>query len=675
MGIYENGEEEQEIMECRTEFMDKWITEVYQRLTKADFSFWSDEGGEIQRMLELMEIGNSGIMENPVITEKEFVDTINNMKNGKASGVDNIPAEVMKALIKDNTVKEYLLKCFNNALVEEVHRDWLVSRTTMIPKKPKPKILEHRPIAVTVNSNKIVCTILREKIEEYLSENGVKFDNQMGFTAGGRVEHCMFTLGYIANITFEKRGEAGSPLYFAFIDFKKAYDSIDRKKLIEVLIGYKINPKIIDLIVQMYKDDHTIVRLGNMEEKVEVTGGIRQGCSISILLFKLITFKVIGDLRKMEKYKVGVYNDNSLWLADDATLIAKNLQILDQLLKCLEKSGKEYGLEINKEKTKILKIRGEEDSHKIDEYEMVKEATYLGITLTGGKGRKIFQAENKKILDKAKKQVNTVMGEVRKSADKAIVGKAIWKQMSVPGILYGRAVVPTSKTLAENLQRKENMVWRHILGIGGYSAVASLRGEVGSSLMKTRIMESSLQYVRDVLSGQFGNVKAMMEDTIKRKKGKWYATINSYLNELGITWDMLYTLTKSEIKTLTRHHDTQQWEKELKEKKILKYYKEGKGKMRYEHCYRNNINSMFFARARLNALGLEEAKRRGNIFHNTICKLCKNEDEDLLHFVIECPKLENERNYEIIDRDITEPGERLVHCLFKQKKYQETGKC
>merc|ERR1712033_76390 len=402
--------------------------------------------------------------------------------------------------------------------------------------------------------------------------------------------------------------------------------------------------------------------------------GIRQGCSISTLLFKLITFKVIENLKKEKKYKVGVYEDNSLWLADDATLIAENLQTLDQLLKCLEKTGREYGLQINKEKTKILKIRGEEDSHKIDGYEMVSEATYLGITVTGGKGRKIFQAENKKVLDKAKKQVNTVMGEVRKSADKAIVGKAIWKQMSVPGILYGRAVVPTSKTLAENLQRKENMVWRHILGIGGYSAVASLRGEVGSSLMKTRIMDSNLQYVRDVMSGKFGNVNEMMEDTIKKKKGIWYVTVSSYLEELGITWDMLYTLTKSEIKTLTRHYDTLQWEKELKEKKILKYYKEGKGKMRYEYCYRNNINSMFLARARLNALSLEEAKRRGNIFYNSICKMCKQEEEDLLHFVIDCPKLESKRNYEIIDRGIAEPGKRLVHCLFKQRKYQETGR-
>merc|ERR1712121_582964 len=275
-------------------------------------------------------------------------------------------------------VRIYLLKCFNKALTEEVHKDWLTSRTKMIPKNNKPKALEHRPIAVTVNSNKIICTILRQKIEDFLEEKGIKYENQFGFTQGGRVEHCMFILSYITTMTFQKRGKKGKNLYFAFIDFKKACDSIDRKKLIEVLIGYKINPKIIDLIVQMYKDDHTVIKLGNMVEKIEVTGGIRQGCCISTLLFKLITFKVIESLRKEIKYKIGVYEDNSLWLADDATLIAENLQTLEQLLNCLSKAGREYGLEINKEKTKIMRIRGEGDDHRINDYEMVEEATYLG---------------------------------------------------------------------------------------------------------------------------------------------------------------------------------------------------------------------------------------------------------------------------------------------------------
>ena len=92
------------------------------------------------------------------------------MKNGKASEIDGIPAELMKYIIKNENIRKYLVKCFNNALKEEVHEDWLVSRTTMIPKTKKPMIMEHRPIAVTVNSSKIICTILREKIELFFKE-------------------------------------------------------------------------------------------------------------------------------------------------------------------------------------------------------------------------------------------------------------------------------------------------------------------------------------------------------------------------------------------------------------------------------------------------------------------------------------------------------------------------
>merc|ERR1712239_59123 len=381
-------------------------------------------------MMKKMEEDGSGIMENPIITEKEFVDTINNMKNGKASGVDNIPAEVMKAPIKDDQARSYLLKCFNKALVEEVHKDWLVSRTTMIPKNNKPKMLEHRPIAVTVNSNKIVCTILRKKIEDHLKDSGIGYENQFGFTDGGRVDHCIFMLDYITNMSYTIRGKTNRPLHIAFIDFKKAYDSIDRKKLIEILIEYKINPIIIDLIVQMYKDDHTVIKLGTMKEKVEVTSGIRQGCCISTLLFKLVTFKIIEELRKEKKYKIGKFEDNSIWLADDATLIAEDIQTLEKLLECLSRVGGRYGLQINEKKTKIMKVKGHKNNKQIKGYEMVTEATYLGIKV-GGKGRDIFKKENEELLEKTDKKVNTVMAEVQKSADKVIVGKAIWKLVAI----------------------------------------------------------------------------------------------------------------------------------------------------------------------------------------------------------------------------------------------------
>merc|ERR1712121_467445 len=212
-----------------------------------------------------------------------------------------------------------------------------------------------------------------------------------------------------------------------------------RKKLIEVLVDYKINPKIIELIVQMYKDDHTIIKLGSMEQKVEVTGGIRQGCCLSTLLFKMVTYKIIDELRKEKLFKMREFEDNSIWLADDATLVADSLQTLEKLLECRSKAGGEYGLQINKKKTKIMSVRGQIDDNILKEYEKVDEATYLGITI-GGKFSNIFEKENKKVLRKADKKVFSTMEEVNKSANKALVGKAIWKQIKVPSILLSLLV-------------------------------------------------------------------------------------------------------------------------------------------------------------------------------------------------------------------------------------------
>ena len=456
-------------------------------MERTNFSFWYGEDGKKglkQLMEEEMELHNSEIMEAPIISEEEFVQTINDMHNGKASGIDNIPAELMKSLIRNDDIRKYLLKCFNKALTEEVHEDWLLSRTTMIPKNNKPKIMEHRPIAVTVNSSKIICSILRKKIEEFLEERGIKYENQFGFTAGGRVEHCFYILDYIANMTYESQSRKHKSLYFAFIDFKKAYDSINRKRLIEVLVKFKINPQIIDLIVQMYEGDSTIIQLGRMRKKIEVTGGIRQGCCISTLLFKMVTFTIIDDLRELgKKYHIGEFMDNSLWLADDATLIADSLPNLLELLEILKKTGKKNGLEINIEKTKIMKVRGPDIEDMVGELEVVKETKYLGVQI-GGRGRNIFEKENKKLLEKAEEKVNALLAQIKKSADRVIVGKAIWKLMAIPAILFGRAVIPTSNTQIEKLQRIENRVWRYLLGIGGYSTVEALRGEMGASMVR-----------------------------------------------------------------------------------------------------------------------------------------------------------------------------------------------
>ena len=144
-----------------------------------------------------------------------------------------------------------------------------------------------------------------------------------------------------------------------------------------------------------------------------------------------------------------------------------------------------------------------------------------------------------------------------------IVGKAIWKMMAIPTILYGRAVIPMSNTNIEKVQRVENKVWKYLLGIGGYSTVKALRGEIGASMVKSRVMETMLTYMLDTLSSNFNDVKNMMMDTITKRKGRWYNTIDKYKIELGITWDKLLKLDSKKLKNMVRNYDTAKWREGL----------------------------------------------------------------------------------------------------------------
>ena len=73
-------------------------------------------------------------------------------------------------------------------------------------------------------------------------------------------------------------------------------------------------------------------------------------------------------------------------------------------------------------------------------------------------------------------------------------------------------------------------------------------------------------------------------------------------------------------------------------------------------------------------LQLEEHKGRGQKNYNTNCKLCGEEIEDMVHFLTKCKNLEIRRDYNIIDKDIRNPEERMRKLLYRNEKYQEVGK-
>ena len=71
---------------------------------------------------------------------------------------------------------------------------------------------------------------------------------------------------------------------------------------------------------------------------------------------------------------------------------------------------------------------------------------------------------------------------------------------------------------------------------------------------------------------------------------------------------------------------------------------------------------------------MEEHKGRGNPHYDTTCKLCKKEEEDLVHFMVKCEELESKRDCKILDREIKNPELRLRTLLFKNEDFQAVGK-
>ena len=99
----------------------------------------------------------------------------------------------------------------------------------------------------------------------------------------------------------------------------------------------------------------------------------------------------------------------------------------------------------------------------------------------------------------------------------------------------------------------------------------------------------------------------------------------------------------------------------------------GKKDFGYDMCYRNTYDSTFLARARLNALKLEDQIGRGIRGYDKTCKLCNLAKEDMAHFMIDCPALERERNYDLIKKLGNSSRDKMVDLLFGNDRFQEVG--
>jgi len=192
------------------------------------------------------------------ITEQEVRQAVRNLKQGKASGLDGICGEFLK--YSENIVVPFLTKLFNKLYDMNVFpSDWCKSVIIPLFKKGDDKIPDnYRGISLLSIVSKVFTAVLNKRIYTWAEKEEKISKEQAGFRKGYSTIDHIFTL--VTMVKKKLNNKRGGKVYVAFIDYKKAFDTVDREKLWETLQKLKTSSKMVNMLKSMYSSVQACVR-------------------------------------------------------------------------------------------------------------------------------------------------------------------------------------------------------------------------------------------------------------------------------------------------------------------------------------------------------------------------------------------------------------------------------
>ena len=170
--------------------------------------------------------------------------------------------------------------------------------------------------------------------------------------------------------------------------------------MVQILKELRIESKIIDFVVRIYKEDSTKILEKNKEIEIEVTSGIRQGCTASTVLFKLITYKIIEEMRKTEGIRILGPKITCLFYANDGLILAKDKERPERSIEIIREIGGKYSLQLNERKGQCILFNMKEKCEKMSNIEVVEEINYFGVIVQAK--RNVFEGHKNEMMKKSK---------------------------------------------------------------------------------------------------------------------------------------------------------------------------------------------------------------------------------------------------------------------------------
>ena len=260
----------------------------------------------------------------------------------------------------------------------------------------------YRGISVLSVVGKVFADILLQRLKRITDK--VYPQSQSGYRENRSTIDGIFTLRQLMEKTKQQRQN----LYMVFVDFTKAFDTVNREFLFKVLGKLGSPPKLIRLIESLYSQVHArFIVDGVLTEPFKYNSGVKQGCKLAPTLYDiyaavllLLSYKNIGrqfsikirfrydgdlfDLRRL-KAKTKTFIDflREAQYADDIVIFSYSAHGLQSLLTAYNNMAKRMGLSINIRKAETMSI-GPEEQFFIDgmPIKSVNRFKYLGSIVT-----------------------------------------------------------------------------------------------------------------------------------------------------------------------------------------------------------------------------------------------------------------------------------------------------
>ena len=214
------------------------------------------------------------------ISINEVKEVIQQLKNRKAPGLDHIiTPEILK--YGGDWITDKLCDICNEIFEKRATPTQFNTNIIIpIPKKgDKTLMTNYRGISLMSAKAKTYNRILLNRICEPL--DSILRKNQAGFRKGRSCLDQIHILRRLLEGTIDKQ----LPIYITFIDFKKAFDSIDRKTMFAILRHYGVPSKMVNAIQAIYNNSRSVVLVNEHTSKeFDVTTGILQGDTLAPLL-------------------------------------------------------------------------------------------------------------------------------------------------------------------------------------------------------------------------------------------------------------------------------------------------------------------------------------------------------------------------------------------------------